>query len=251
MARQQWAEDEDRRPHRLDHVVRGERIVEVATVEHDIRKSLARDLDAHLLDQAQHRRHVPQLRHVAQMQRSALSRLAQRIGRAAFLAPEMAISPDEPPAALDQQLIHAALLHSSGVCVFIDSACKLAAVEMLLQDLVDQLLALHAAPADKALADDQRLEVVAIAADLQVFAGQAVGDQLVDSFRVHHGSGPQFVAASSSSSVAADTSSETRADDRQAGFRRHVRDAEEAVAKTVDHIEHRIEMRYLLPEVGE
>jgi hypothetical protein len=76
------------------------------------------------------------------------SRLAQRIGRAAFLAPEMAISPASRRAALDQQLIHALhstlrglRLHRQGV--------QLAAVEMLRRTSFDPLLALHAVLADE------------------------------------------------------------------------------------------------------
>jgi hypothetical protein len=51
------------------------------------------------------------------------------MGSAAFLAPEMATSPDERRAALDQQLIHGAL-HSSGVRVFHRQGVQFAAVEI-------------------------------------------------------------------------------------------------------------------------
>jgi hypothetical protein len=51
---------------------------------------------------------------------------------------------------------------------------QFAAVEMPAQHLVHPLLALHTRLADELGTDDQRLEMVAIAGDLQVFAGQTV-----------------------------------------------------------------------------
>jgi hypothetical protein len=44
------------------------------------------------------------------------------------------------------------------------------------QHLVDALLPLHAILADELGTDDQRLEVMAIADDLQMLAGQTCGD---------------------------------------------------------------------------
>jgi hypothetical protein len=63
------------------------------------------------------------------------------------------------------------------------------------QYLIHPLLALNTAFADKLGADNHCLEVMAIAFDLQVFAGQTRGDKFLDLLRVHHGSVPQFITA--------------------------------------------------------
>ena len=72
------------------------------------------DADAHLAEQAQHGRNVVEMRQVGQAQRLGGQRRRREIGSAAFLAPEMATSPEGPT--LNQQLIHAArsILPGSG-----------------------------------------------------------------------------------------------------------------------------------------
>ena len=74
--------------------------------------------------------------------------------------------------------------------------------------------------------------------------------------RVGHGAilGDAAVSAGSCSRCAAgaaqtpQTTSEARADDRQAQPRRHVADAEEAAAEAVDHVEERVQVAHRLPE---
>jgi hypothetical protein len=59
---------------------------------------------------------------------------------------------------------------------FSSTGVQFAAVEMLTQDFIHRLLPLHAALADELGADDQCFEMVAIAGNLQMFAGQTFGD---------------------------------------------------------------------------
>jgi hypothetical protein len=125
---------------------------------------------------------------------------------------------------------------------------QLAAIEMLAQDFVYPLLPLHPIFAGKFGADNQRLKVVAVARYLQVLAGQACSDDFLDLFRLHHDSGPQFVTTPEQRQCCRRYQHKARGDDCQTGFRRHVGNTEEAETKAVDHIEHGIETRYLLPE---
>src|SRR5690606_3248569 len=113
---------------------------------------------------------------------SAVSRLAHRMGRAAFLAPETEISPFRRwPPEMRNLSIRIGLVfvgsqgaHGQGVDLGLHAVA---------QGLVDQLVAGDQALARNGGADDQRLEMRAVAIDVQVVAGQVVGNVLAYLFR--------------------------------------------------------------------
>src|SRR4030095_3847676 len=51
---------------------------------------------------------------------------------------------------------------------------------------IDELVALHAAPAGERLRDDERLEVLPVSDHFQVLAGETALDPLLHAFRSHH-----------------------------------------------------------------
>jgi len=67
------------------------------------------------------------------------------------------------------------------------------------------LLALHAILAGEFGADDNRLEVLAVAIEFEMFAGHAGADKLLDMFRVHLGQALSFQPRFSKPSVRMDT----------------------------------------------
>lgn len=170
------------------------------------------------------------------------------IGKAAFLAPEMAISPASrwPPRMSSLSTFDTPFFGSTGThrqCV------QFSAVKVRAQDLIDPLLPLHTALAAEFGTDDQRFEMVAVAGDLQMLAWQAVGNDLLDLCGVDHRSGSQFVTAAQQQQGACRNDQESCADDCQAGLWIDVGDAEKTVSETVDHVENRIEMGNALPEI--
>ena len=92
------------------------------------------------------------------------------IGSAAFFAPEMRTSPASgaPPGIRSLSTLARC---SSGVSVCIDSACISSRMRSPERG-IDELVALHAALAGERRAHDQRLEVLAVADDLDALAGQ-------------------------------------------------------------------------------
>src|SRR5690606_25059573 len=126
---------------------------------------------------------------------SAVSSDAQRIGRAAFLAPEMTTSPcsGRPPWISSLSIVLGGFVfgrrqgaHRQGMDF---------RAHAFAQRLVDSLVAGQRALALEDGADDQGLEVGAVAVDFKVFAGQVVGDVLADVVGGgRHGSAPEFVA---------------------------------------------------------
>src|SRR5690606_6223733 len=93
----------------------------------------------------------------------AVSRLAQRMGSAAFLAPEMATSPASgvPPLMISLSTSAAPVFRGPflGREGLHRQRVQFAAVEMRLQHRIDALLALHAVLAGEFGADDGRPEV--------------------------------------------------------------------------------------------
>src|SRR5687767_3095818 len=102
------------------------------------------------------------------------------IGSAAFLAPETVSSPSSarPPVILSL---------STGLPFLGREGAHGERVDLLAHALaergVDELVALHAALAGKRGRDHQRLEVLAVADDFHVLAGQAGRDAGLDAFR--------------------------------------------------------------------
>src|SRR5574343_290965 len=135
---------------------------------------------------------------------SAVSSEAQRIGSAAFLAPDMATSPERtwPPSINNLSTLGAPFFRGQG---FEGQGMQLPGVEFILQNLVYMLLALHAVLADELAAHDDGLEMMAIAVERQVFAGHAGEDELLDLVRVHHVQPLSFQPRFSRLSVSTDT----------------------------------------------
>src|SRR5690606_10381330 len=112
---------------------------------------------------------------------SAVSRLAHRMGRAAFLAPETVISPFRrcPPVMRNLSIriglvfVGGKRAHGQGVDF---------GFHPVAQGFVNQLVTRNQAFAFKGGADDQGLKVRTIALHLQVFTGQVVGNVLVNLF---------------------------------------------------------------------
>ncbi len=77
--------------------------------------------------------------------------------------------------------------------------------ELFLECLVDALLALHAIFADKLGADDQRLEMLAIAVQHKVIAGHACKDEFFDLIGMHLGQALSFQPRFKRLSVTSDT----------------------------------------------
>src|SRR6478609_6173875 len=102
---------------------------------------------------------------------------AHMMGSAAFFAPEIGTSPSSRlPPRMRSLSTRAPLLgreraHGKGVDLL---------AHALAQRPVDELVALHAALAGEGARHDQRLEMLAVADDLQVLAGEAGGDALLD-----------------------------------------------------------------------
>src|SRR5438132_1703257 len=119
---------------------------------------------------------------------SAVSRLAHMMGNAAFLAPEMRISPRSGPLPVRRSLsmrrslqrrprLRREGLHGQGVDLF---------AHAIAQGAVHELMLLDPAEPGKALAHDDRFEVMAVAPDLDVLAGQMGGNGLSDVVRFDH-----------------------------------------------------------------
>src|SRR5574340_141512 len=116
---------------------------------------------------------------------SAVSRLAVRIGSAAFLAPEMRTSPESgfPPWICRASM--SALgpvfggigLHRQRVDLGVHAGAE---------RVVDQAVLLDHVLAGKGRADDHRLEMLAVAVQFDVVARQLLGDPAFDVFGGNH-----------------------------------------------------------------
>jgi len=82
---------------------------------------------------------------------------------------------------------------------------QLAARKLCLERLINTLLALHAVQAGELGADDQRLEVLAVAVEFELLAGHAGTDKLLNMFRIHFGQALNFQPRFSKLSVSKDT----------------------------------------------
>src|SRR5574343_452306 len=116
---------------------------------------------------------------------SEVNNEAQRIGSAAFLAPDMATSPERtlPPSINNLSTLCAPFFRGQG---FEGKCMQFPGIQFFLQGLIHALLTLHTAHPGKFVTDHEGLKVLAIAIQLQVFAGHASKDQLLDMVGVHH-----------------------------------------------------------------
>ena len=189
--------------------------------------------DAHLREQLAHRAHVAAgAARCRASSGSAVSSAAHRIGSAAFLAPEIADLAVERAAAVDQQLVHACFSlsrrltrrasASSSTARGSPRACGRPAPRRR------SWWRWIAALARERGRDDHGLEVLAVAVDLEVLAGEAGGDDGLDGFGGDHGRGfsvTQLVAALQQVRAAsAPARRSKRADDREAQPGRRRRD---------------------------
>src|SRR5689334_14474008 len=114
---------------------------------------------------------------------SAVSSAAHMIGSAAFLAPETRASPSSArPPRMRSLSIGAPFLgreraHRQRVDLF---------AHALAERGIDELMALHAALPGELRRHDERLEMLPVADDLDVLAGEAVGDALANALRIDH-----------------------------------------------------------------
>src|SRR5712691_9530393 len=179
--------------------------------------------------------------------RWSVSSAAHMIGSAAFFAPETRTSPcsGRPPVMrslstrsplLGRQRTHRQRMD------FLAHA--------LAERRVDQLMALHAAPSHELAGHDQRLEMLSVAGHFHMLAGESRRDPRLHAFRRHH-SIPQSVPRPEQPEADQADDQKAYPDYRQAGIRRHVGGAEEAVAKAIDHVKERVGVRQLLPETGQ
>src|SRR5207245_11448337 len=100
---------------------------------------------------------------------------------------------------------------------------------------VNQLMTLHPAPPRELAGHDQRLEMLAVADHFHMLAAEPRRDSRPHAFRRHH-SIPQLVPGLEQPEAGQADSQKAYPDHRQAGMRRHVGSAEEAVAKAIDHV---------------
>src|SRR5690242_16914935 len=113
---------------------------------------------------------------------SAVSSAAHISGNAAFFAPETRISPESgtPPwmtSLSTRRLLGGERAHRQRMDF---------TAHAFSERRVDELVALHAAFAAKRLADDERLEVLAVARDAHLEASQPLLDVALDLLRRHH-----------------------------------------------------------------
>src|SRR5436190_16797572 len=112
-----------------------------------------------------------------------VSRVAAITGSAAFFDPEMrtvpwsGLPPRTSSLSTGAPLLRRQRLHRQGVDFL---------AHALAERCVDQLVALHAAPAFEFLRHDDRLEVLAVADHLDVLAREPGFDSLFHAFRRHH-----------------------------------------------------------------
>src|SRR5687767_1513296 len=110
----------------------------------------------------------------------SVSSAAHMMGSAAFFAPEMRTSPSSgrPPVIFSLSTLLPLLrrqgLHGQSVDLLTHAVAE---------RLVDQLVALHAALARESIGHDHGLEVLAVADHLDVLAGEAAFDALLDAVR--------------------------------------------------------------------
>src|SRR5688572_32617177 len=114
----------------------------------------------------------------------AVSSAAHMIGRAAFFAPDTAISPSSGRPPLMRSL-------STGFPLLRRQGAHRQRMDLLAHALaqrrVHQLVALHVAAAGELARDDQRLEVLPVARYFDMLAGEAAFDARLDAFRCDHG----------------------------------------------------------------
>src|SRR5687767_13185262 len=117
---------------------------------------------------------------------SLVSSAAHRIGSAAFFAPETSTSPSSgtPPSMISLSkrvpsrgpLFRRERLHRERVYLL---------AHAIAQRAVDELVLPHLGETAKARADDDRLEMVAVAGDFDVIALEALLDALLDEIGIH------------------------------------------------------------------
>src|SRR5574343_88738 len=115
---------------------------------------------------------------------SAVSREAHRMGRAAFLAPDMATSPERalPPSINSLSTLGAPFFRGQGLE---GEGMQFPGGQLFLQGLVNTLLALHTILADEFAAHDDGLEMLAVTVEVEVVAGHAGEDEVLDVFGMH------------------------------------------------------------------
>src|SRR3990172_12084303 len=114
---------------------------------------------------------------------ASVSSVAHRIGSAAFFAPETRTSPSSGRPPVMRSLSTAApLLGGEGF----HRQCVNFLAHALPPRLVNELVALHAAPAGEKVRHDQRLEMLAVADHLQVLARQPRRNALLHAFDRDH-----------------------------------------------------------------
>src|SRR5689334_20769063 len=125
---------------------------------------------------------------------SAVSSAAAMIGSAAFFAPATRISPDSGTPPWMESLCMEEVRPSSARCPFLGGkGLHRQRVDLLAHALaerrVHQLVALHATEPREFGAHDDRLEMRAVAAHLEVRAREAGADRGLDGARFDHGRG--------------------------------------------------------------
>src|SRR5574343_172241 len=122
---------------------------------------------------------------------SAVSREAHRMGRAAFLAPDMATSPERalPPSINNLSTLGAPFFRGQG---FEGKGVQFPSRQFFLQGLIHALLALHTILADEFAAHNDSLEMLAVAIQFEIITGHAGQNELLDEFRVHRGQALSF-----------------------------------------------------------
>src|SRR5262245_675534 len=129
---------------------------------------------------------------------SSVSSAAHMSGSAAFFAPETRISPDRgtPPWMMSlstRRFLRGERAHRQRVDLL---------AHALAERGVDELVALDAALAAKRLADDERLEMLAVACDAHLAARQSLLDVAADVLGGHHASASACIRSSAAQASA-------------------------------------------------
>ena len=118
---------------------------------------------------------------------------------------------------------------------------------LVAQSAIHQLVALNQTQAFKFRRHNGAEPMPAIAFDMYVFTRHTGGNHVFNLFSIHT-SPPDFVTCAQQMQRDASHDQIGTTDQPQTGPGRDIADTEKAVAKTVDHVEERIEMADLLPE---
>ena len=222
-ARQQRAQHQHRRTHRLDQVIRRDRIDGFGSVQGEPSAfAMHLGMHAHVLQQLAHGGHVAQTRHVAQHHRLVGQQGGAKLGQGGILRARHGDFTTEAAAAADTQLVHGADSALGGPfgrgMGFHRQGMHLVGLDALTQGGIHQLVPLDQPFAFKNRRHDHRRPVAAIARNFDVVARQPLCNENLELVSSHGSlrSMSDFVAGLEQVQCQATHPQKRRGDDTQA-----------------------------------